>query len=211
MEAPEQLIGLDQARSMYKNYSERRAALIQKYEDSRNEYTKDDKMQQQKMEEAEAEKDSFDVARYVSYDFETIKQYIAYVEQETKKAGIEVSTLRFYFSNYPNKEKFEDGREIKHPRQNSIFLIPTLKKDGEEWAFFAEDVGTAQQKVTILTGQLNDKTTNDTGMIRQETDKMHAGFMPKAMAAKSIAAAAAFGNGGCCILNEGNSAPPPHK
>ena len=116
VKAPEQIISTNQAQELFDNYSSRRAPLIQKFEDSLNKESR------------------FDVARYGYYDYKTIKKYIAYIEQEAEKAKVEISTLRFYFGNYPNKKQFADGRKVKHPRQNSFFIVPTLKKDGKEYA-----------------------------------------------------------------------------
>ena len=98
VEPPEQIVSMEEARMMYENYSERRASLIQKFEDSINISKRDTS--------------KFDVARYTYYDYNTIKQYLAYIEQEATKAGVEISSLRFYYSNYPDDKVFPDGSKI---------------------------------------------------------------------------------------------------
>lgn len=133
--APNQIIPIAEAKSMYRNYSERRLPLIQKYEDSINNKTGIDK--------------KFDVARYVSYDYETIKQYLAYIEEEAKNANTDISTLRFYFSNYSNKPVFHVKDSVLHPRQNSIILSPTLKKGDKNYLFYIENTKEGAQPILL--------------------------------------------------------------
>ena len=99
VQAPAQIVQIDQAKSMYDNYSVRRVPMIQHYEDSINRGDGDGKKKQQKMKNQEATLKPFDVARFVAYDYKTIKQYMDYIEQEADAAGVEISTLRLYFSN----------------------------------------------------------------------------------------------------------------
>ncbi|WP_291871265.1 hypothetical protein [Maribacter sp.] len=132
--APKQIIPVAQAENMYKNYSERRVSLIQRYEDSINKKS--------------GIKKEFDVARFVSYDYKTIKQYLAYIEDEAKKADIDISTLRFYFSNYPDKQFFDNKDSILHPRQNSIMLSPTIRKGNRDYLFYIS--GTQEKQEAIL-------------------------------------------------------------
>lgn len=114
--APEQIIPLETAREYYRNYSDRRAPLIARYEDSVN--------------LARGIKDSFPVARYVAFDYNVIKQYMAYIEQEAARVGTDISTLRIYFANNPDDARFT------HPRQNSLFLIPTVEAEGGQYGLY---------------------------------------------------------------------------
>lgn len=191
VEAPKQIISLEEAQSMYKNYSERRVPLIQKYEDSLNRSMRDTA--------------SFDVARYTYYDYQTIKQYLAYIEQEAAAAGVEISSLRFYYSNYPDQQTFADGTPIMHPRQNSFFIIPALKQEGEDWAFNIEDAGDGTKRAVILHADLQAVDGKNMGMINNGRDKAYAGHL---MSGPSGPVPAAFGNGSV-VLNHGGAAPPP--
>ena len=71
VDAPKQIIAVDEAKGFYDDYSKRRVPLIQRYEDSINRARANDKMQQMRQQEdaskaqAEAEPAQFDVARYV--------------------------------------------------------------------------------------------------------------------------------------------------
>ncbi|MDO6492331.1 MAG: hypothetical protein ACSHW4_15405 [Cellulophaga sp.] len=108
---PSEIISTKKAQTLFDSYSKRRAPLIQEYEDKLDPST------------------TFDVARYGYYDLETLKNYIAFIEQEAKKADVKISTLRFYLANYP------DSKEYKHPKQNTFFIAPTTTVDGKEYPF----------------------------------------------------------------------------
>ncbi|MGI9549778.1 MAG: hypothetical protein ACR2MT_01160, partial [Aurantibacter sp.] len=130
VEAPAEIIEISEARLQYNTYEKRRVDLIQKYEDSVDGYSDEGKArQEQNAQQAQVDPNDpngarFDVARYVSWDYDTIKNYLKYIDQEAKKAKVDISTLRFYFSNYP-----EDDTSAVHPRQNTIIITPTLHKD----------------------------------------------------------------------------------
>ena len=192
VEAPKQVISLEEAKKMYEMYGERRVSMIQHFEDSVNISKKDTS--------------KFDVARYTYYDYKTIKQYLAYIEQEAARAGVEISTLRFYYSNYPDEKRFSDGTPVVHPRQNSIFIIPTLNQDGEEYAFLTEESGQAGKKsAVLLNGQLNYLDEVKTGMQVEANNKSYAGFSFSATPSPLMF------NNGSTILNHGGAAPPPYK
>ncbi|MEX0315481.1 MAG: hypothetical protein AB3N18_14990, partial [Allomuricauda sp.] len=123
---PKGIISLEESKSLYDNYSKNRVGLIQEFEAQRS------------------PEENFDPARYTSFDYATIKQYMAYIEQEAKGAKVDISSIRFYFANYPNEEKFPDGDKIVHPRQNSIFMVPTMKVDGEDYGFYIGEDGQAK-------------------------------------------------------------------
>ncbi len=80
VQPPKDLISLKEAKGLYDGYSKNRVPIIETYE-------------------AKRDSQEFVVGRYAAFDFETIKQYVSYVEQEANKAGVEVESLRFYFGN----------------------------------------------------------------------------------------------------------------
>jgi hypothetical protein len=194
VDPPEQIISIEEAQGMYKNYSERRVPLIQKYEDSVSRSQKD--------------AGKFDVARYTYYDYKTIKQYLEYIEQEAAKAGVEISTLRFYYSNYPEEATFPDGSEVVHPRQNSFFIQPTLSENGEEYGFYTEDSGEGGKKrAVLLNGQMQLFGPDGAGVRVGHTTKSYAGFIG---VNSSVPAASSYSNGSL-VLNHGGAAPPPYQ
>lgn len=187
VKAPEQIVTVAQAKAMYDAYGERRVGLIEKYE---NEQSPDKK---------------FDVARYGYYDYKTIKDYLMYIEQEAEKANVEISTLRFYFSNYPDKKTFDNGRKIKHPKQNSFFIIPTTKAaDNEDYAFYIREGDDGKSLPMFLTDNLNPKREGKQGQEGSGERKSEASFAP------SIFPAPMYATDHSLILNEGDMVPPPY-
>ena len=173
--APDQIIPLETAREHYRNYNDRRAPLIAHYEDSIN--------------RARGIKDSFPVARYVAFDYKVIKQYMAYIEQEAARVGADISGLRIYFANNPDDARFT------HPRQNSLFLVPTVEAEGGQYGLYING-----EKPGYLNWQLQPWQGRGMGMLPDPGKRAEAGFMssPNSLQGeKSL------------ILNFGGSGPPP--
>jgi len=210
---PAQIVEVDEAKKMYDTYSIRRKPLIRRYEDSitrRKDYDDNDKMKQQKMQQNQkddnsanrqaAQVDSFPVARYVYYDYKTIKDYLAYIEQEAKNQGIEISTLRFYFSNYPEGMKVQDAK----PRQNSIFILPTLTQDNQTYGYFLNE----KEELTLLGDDLKVSRTPFKPIAKDS--EMKASFFPEFKSSNTSPNYSLF-QGKSYILNRGGNAPPPYQ
>ena len=114
--APKQIITLANAKSMYDSYSQRRVPIIKTYEEQQDSTEK------------------FYPTRYGQYDFETMKHYMAYIEDQAKLANVKISGLRYYLSNYPADGSV--GSHKEYARHNSFFILPTTDFNGEELAFF---------------------------------------------------------------------------
>ncbi|WP_445384386.1 hypothetical protein ACT6NV_10410 [Robiginitalea sp. IMCC44478] len=192
--APKQIISLEKAQKLYGNYTTRRVPLIRKYEDSINLRMADPKMQE------EAPK-KFDVARYGYYDYKTLKQYLAYIEQETKKTGDSISTIRIYFANYPDEPGYV------HKRQSSFMLMPTVKKGGREYAYAISE---GEKPEAILIG--DDLQTADTVQAYfSEAANRKAAEASLVPALSPKPPANPFQLGGSLILNESQMVPPPYN
>lgn len=174
---PEQIISLEESKSLFDNYSRNRAGVIENYEMERH------------------PKEEFHVARFVSWDYKTLKQYMAFIEQEAKDAEVDISELRFYFANYPDKKDFPDKERIEHARQNSIFILPAMEVDGKDYGFYIGDDG----KAKLVKDAVGEKGI---GNITDDKEKAYASFAP------SLSAPAAYTTQSL-TLNRGNSAPPP--
>ena len=184
VKAPEGIISLEEARMDFELYSKRRAPLIQKYEDS--------------VLRAEGADSAFAVARYVAFDYDDLKQYMQYIEQEAQKAGTDISSLRVYFGNNP-----ESGRHV-HPRQNTVFLVPAAQPDGErdeQFGLYIRPDGTAG----YLSLDLQPRKGQDAGMDPDGMERSEASFL------SLPAAPASLQDGASLIMNFGGSAPPPHN
>ncbi|MCB0464831.1 MAG: hypothetical protein KDC78_04015 [Aequorivita sp.] len=173
------IISVERAREMYDAYSQRRVPVIEKYEDS-----------------IVADSTKFEPTRYAEYDLETVKQYIAYIEHEAKEANVDIKTLRFYLSNYPNSEKFPNGDVVKYPRRNSFFVLPTMDYNGKNVGFSIEEINGKYTAVPINKSVATGKEQNDaTGQMNE------AAFF-------TINSSAAQGTTSL-IMNDGGVSPPP--
>jgi len=171
---PEGIISLEESKSLYDNYTKNRVGMIEEYE-------------------AERSPDKEHIpARFTSFTYGEMKDYMAYVEQEAEEAGVKVASLRLYFANYPDKPDFPDGKKVVHPRQNSIFIVPTTMMDGEERGFFID----ADGKAKPIKGVVGSSEKGENG----EPNTSQASFAPSF-----------FQSGSKSLnLNHGTSGPPPY-
>lgn len=215
-EPKEIIISTEQAKDMYDTYTNRREGLIQNFENSLDNREQNDKKTQQSQNQKDNEEKAsiqkgnkgFEAARYIHYDFNDLKQYMAFIEQEAEKANVEISTLRFYLANYPNKEKFDSGRKIKNPRRNTVIMVPSLNKDGKEYAFFtADDSEDGKRKAFLLTEELNENGDSHIGKGNLKKEK--ASFLPTITIPNLInAPIIPPGNKQSLYGNEGGLRPP---
>ena len=147
------------ARELYVNYENRRVNLIEDYEGRKDKkgYKQNDQEQNSSSENTTGSEDrQFMAARYVSYEYEDLKRYLAYVENEAKLSGEKLSTMRFYFANYANEEKFKDGKSVQHPRQNSVMLSPTVNRNQKEHIFYTIDGEGEKRKIVLLNNEFQE-------------------------------------------------------
>tara|TARA_R110002049_G_scaffold355_1_gene2090 strand:+ start:2154 stop:2861 length:708 start_codon:yes stop_codon:yes gene_type:complete len=138
VDPPKQIISVSQAKEMYDSYEKRRIGIIKDYEGPNPDGTE------------------FEPTRYGWYDYETIKQYIAYIDQEAKEAGVKISGLKLYFSNYPDADNFEDGSPVAYKKQNSFFIVPTLNENGNHRAFITADDGHGGRTPVLVKNRIRD-------------------------------------------------------
>ncbi|QGY44364.1 hypothetical protein GM418_12065 [Maribellus comscasis] len=203
VKAPEQIISLETAREMYNTYSERRVPIIRAYEKEQN-----------------SNDEEFNPTRSGWYDFRTIKQYIAFIEQEAEAAGVEISGLQFYFANYPDRTKFEDGTPVTYPRKNSFFIVPTLKVEGKDYGFYTAESEDGERQAVLINERakiVTDKLQkfdkhNESGSIANKTGQANSIFSYVGFSSGSgFSAANASPGQRSLILNESNLVPPPNQ
>lgn len=173
IKAPENIISIEDASAIYKNYTDYRVPEIVRYETQQR-----------------APSEKFEAARFVDFDYQMIKDYIDYVDKEAENAGVKkVTKLRVYFANYPNEAKFKDGKDVVHPRQNTVFLVPTMAADGGNFGFYIGDDG----KAKLLKERVNN--------LNGDSDKSEASILPSF--------STMFYSSKSLILNRGHDGPPP--
>ena len=180
------IISVDRALEMYNAYSQRRVPIIQRYEDS-----------------LAADSSQFTPTRYAEYNLETIKQYIAYIEHEAKKAKVDIKTLRFYFSNYPDSKKFQNGDIVKYPRRNSFFVLPTIEHEENKVGFYLEDIDGEYTAVPIMK-----YSRQQDGVNKQPNGDEPAGNVNEAGFFTPNSTSAVVGRTSL-ILNDSHITPPP--
>lgn len=183
---PKEIISVERASKMYESYSSRRVPIIKKYEDS-----------------VVSDTTPFTPTRYAEYDLETIKQYVAYVEHQAKQAKVDVKTLRFYLSNYPNSEKFANGDKVKYPRRNSFFVLPTMEYKGENVGFSIEEVDGKYTAVPINKHSSTNEKVQNKAQTDSEGQLNEAGFF------MSVSTTVQSNGTTSLILNDGQMMPPP--
>ncbi len=179
------IISVERAGEMYDAYSQRRVPVIQKYEDS-----------------IASDSSKFTPTRYVEYDLEIIKQYIAYIEHEAGQANVDINTLRFYLSNYPNSAKFNNGDAVKYPKRNSFFVVPTMEYEGKNVGFSIEEIDGKYTAVPINRNTTMKEGNQDKAQSESSGDLNEAGFFASNNTSVQ-------GGGNSLILNDGTMVPPP--
>lgn len=180
------IISEERAQEMFDAYSQRRVTIIKKYEDSIAGGGKE-----------------FTPTRYAEYDLETIKQYIAYIEHEAMQANVDIKTLRFYLSNYPNSDKFSNGDVVKYPRRNSFFVLPTMEYEGKNVGFSIEELDGKYTAVPINRRTSDQERNQDKGQVDSTGQMNEAGFFTSNNTTLLVGGTTSL------ILNDGNLAPPP--
>lgn len=182
------IITVERAQEMYDTYSQRRVPIIQKYEDS-----------------IAADGSKYVPTRFAEFDMETIKQYIAYIEHEAKEAKVDIKTLRFYLSNYPNSDEFPNGDAVKFPKKNSLFVVPTMAYEGKNVGFYLKDVDGVYTALPINRheGQGAHEPEKEKDQEAPKASLNEAGFFT------TNAAAVQGGGTTSVILNDSNIMPPP--
>lgn len=181
--APKEIITLEEATVLYETYTERRLPLIERFEIPTG------------------ESKPFVAARYTYFDYKTIKQYLAFIEQEAASANVDIATLRFYFGNYP-VEGFSGTDTEKNARKNTIFIVPTMNRDGQDFGFYTREGTDGKREAVPIAEALGGNAQNQTGSIKDGQKQSYAGFALPALTYP-------YQGGQSLILNRGNSGPPP--
>ena len=95
---PEEIISLDLVEDLYNRYEDR-VLLI---------------------DSLETDVPDFEPTRAILFDYQEIKNYLAYIEKNASEANVRISGLRFYFGKYPN-----DTIPEKRGKQ-MLFYNPTI-------------------------------------------------------------------------------------
>lgn len=203
-QAPGQIISVGQAKQMFDSYTTRRVPIIKRYEE--------------RVDSSQA----FDPTRFGEYEYETMKNYMAFIESEAALAKVKIGGLRFYLTNYPAAATFMDGKPVKHPRQNSFILVPTTDVDGEQQGFITRTTANGGRTVVLIKDWLLEQplpeqqqenqleTPKQTGSLSKQEN--FGSLKPQFLFINPITGIAmpmVDGEDISLILNESNLRPPP--
>ena len=123
---PGNIIPLQVADSLYKNYGNSRVSLIEMTENINEE---GDTI-------VEGDARYKRATRAVTVSYKKLKEYMAYIEQEAKAADIEIVEMRFYFGKYKNDfpEKNKRGRATLFLNPATEFTLSDGTKDTVSYA-----------------------------------------------------------------------------
>ncbi|WP_281989382.1 hypothetical protein [Aquimarina aggregata] len=72
----------------------------------------------------------FEPTRSLFYEISDLRNYLAYIDELSEKAGIKPTGLRFYFALYPENYISPSGSN-ENARRQTIFIAPTTEKEYE--------------------------------------------------------------------------------
>lgn len=131
---PDIIISVQEAENLYHRYGEDRTNLIESsvnVDDRGNPIDKNDPSY-------------FQATRSLSIDYDTLKSYLAFIEQQATDANTDITGLRIYFGQYTNGKN--DGRA-------TVFFNPLKKfgKDGvnDDVAFAIDNSGDKPTSVFV--------------------------------------------------------------
>lgn len=164
VEPPKNLISLKEAKTLSENYQNFRIPAIINYEASNSETDTD-----------------FRPTEFIAFDFNLLKQYMAYVEQEAQSVEVVADSLRIYLGNY--------GKSGHKPHKNTVFLLPAAQVDDAYGGFYIN----GNEAKLIRDYWTNTPQIEDAANTENATN------------------GAVESGGGSLILNYGNGNPPPKQ
>ena len=133
---PSIIIPLEEAEQLFKSYGTKRVGLIEEFQnvDSNGE-------------PIDPESEAYvQATRSLSIDYKTLKQYLAFVEQEANEAKTDITGLRTYLGLY--------GTNGKYPDAETVFINPLMEygKKGnirDDVSFAIQDIGGVPTGVAV--------------------------------------------------------------
>lgn len=137
---PSNIISVDEADQWYKNYGTDRAPIIE--EGVNDQYP--------------GLTDPYQTTRFVTADYETLKNYIAFIDQESKAAGVTPQGLRIYFA--------ATDATSKGPGKETVFMNPVATFKGVKGNIsYAIATNAAGAKKAVTVGSVIDSTKSPSG------------------------------------------------
>ena len=179
---PVNIIPIQQAKEMYDEYSKNKVPALKEF----------------------GQKDGaeFNPTRYIEYSIEDLRHYLTYIENESKRADVDINSIRIYLGAYPNSEAFKTEGRIEYPKQESIFITPTAIFDGEELAYFTRGDMNGGKRYAVPTKGLGEELMKIKGFNNRKFEK--ASMLPFIQVKDTT-------DDRSLTMNRGNVKPPPKK
>ena len=114
VKTPSQIISIDQAIEMKNSYQDSIGSLI--------------------MENFSTNESEYDPTLFAFIELDSLKQYIAYLEEVERLNAKKISGVRIYFAAYPNKDKFNSTNKAPiYKGRETFFFAPTMTVEPNEW------------------------------------------------------------------------------
>lgn len=142
---PSIIISLDEAEELFENYGKFRVPLIEKFQNVDDEGNALDPNSETFVQ----------ATRSLSIDYKTLKDYLAFIEQETARTKTNITGLRIYFGLY--------GPKGLNPNAETVFLNPLMEygKKGnirDDVSFAIQEIGGNPAAVAVgkILGSFNE-------------------------------------------------------
>ncbi len=143
VEEPQNIISVQTADKLYKDYGTKRADLIERLEnvtENGDTIPKEDKRYKK-------------ATRAIAMPYKQLKEYLKYIEQQADSAGVEIIDMRFYFGKYEDSlsNKKNKGRETIFLNPTAEFTLADGKKDTVSYAIIKGKNG---KKRAVMVGSI---------------------------------------------------------
>lgn len=110
---PNQIISLNQAIEMKDEYNSSILPLIEKAKSTNG--------------------DQYQGTEFAYIDLDSLRKYVAFLEEVERLNNKKISGLRFYFASYPNQNKYVTlDKEPKYKGRETFFIAPTVEIEETE-------------------------------------------------------------------------------
>ncbi len=113
VDAPQMVIPIQRGAELFYNYKANRIPIIEEYQNSN-------------LPQGE---EKYLATTSITFNYEELKRYLKYIEQQSKDANTDIEGLRVYLGQYSTSSNEQ------YPRAETVFFNPTMLVDKNEVAF----------------------------------------------------------------------------
>lgn len=137
---PKKIISIEKAKNYFDNYTTNRERIIKMYMDSIDV----DNVFESNANRIDIGLPSFEPTRYVEFNYDDMKEYLKYIESQSKSVKKNIKTLRVYLGNKPKDDSIKS-----HQGKNTVFIVPTVAFGNKTKGFYIEQVGENKKAIPL--------------------------------------------------------------